>query len=126
VAKHRHAVRRDLNSLGYQGDTPIDFGDFISNVIASPPMSAVRYAIDEGWPQTDRLLANLHEHQAGLSELPHRYPRPGDEPAAPEHVPISISGSPQLTPQTREEFARRRARDMARGAELAATEKRIA
>lgn len=100
----------------------------MSIIVASPPDSAVRYAVDEGWPQTDRLIANMHEHQAGLSDLPQRYPRPGAQPtAAPEdHVPISVSGTPQLTPQTREEFARRRARDIQRGAELAATEKRIA
>jgi hypothetical protein len=129
VAKHRHAVVRDLVSLGYRGDSLIDFGDFISIVIASPPMSAVRYAVEGGWSQTDHLLANLHEQQGGFRELPHPYPRPSAVPAErdePDHVPISLSGSPQLTPQTREEFARRRARDMARGAELAATEKRIA
>lgn len=116
VAQHRHAVVRDLNALGYHGDTPIELGDLVSIVIAAPPGSAVRYWAEGGWSQTDQLLANLGEQQAGLTQLPQRYGRPGvREPVKPG--PIQMS---------REEFDRCRARDLARGDQLAATEQRSA
>lgn len=125
VADYRHAVVRDLVSLGYHGDTPIDFGDFISIVLASPPMTAVRYAATGGWDQTDQLLANVHEQLAGVRELPHQYERPGGvDVVAADPGPVAPGGSPRFTPQTREEFEARRARDRARGEELAATERR--
>lgn len=124
MCKYRHAVVRDLNSLGYHGAAPIEFGDFVSIVIASPPGSAVRYAVEGGWSQTDHLIANWAEQQAGLTELPQRYMRPGVAVEA-DPGPIKSDGSPRLTPQTREEFEARRARDRARAAELAATEKQI-
>lgn len=124
VANHRHAVVRDLNSLGYHGkDALIDFGEFISIVLASPPLSAVRYAVEGGWSQTDQLLANVHEQLGGVRQLPQPYARPGVAEVDPG--PIKADGSARFTPQTREEFELRRARDMARGAELAATERRI-
>lgn len=127
VAQHRHAVARDLIAMGYHGDAPIEIGDLVSIVLASPPGSSVRYFAEGGWSQTDHLLANYHEQLAGLTHLPEPYERPGtpQEQAEPNQVPIT-NGTPKLTPQTREEFEARRKRDMARGAELAATEKKIA
>jgi hypothetical protein len=124
VADHRHAVVRDLNFAGYHGDKPITVGDFVSIVIASPPGSAVRYAAEGGWSQTDHLIANLAEQQAHLTHLPQRYMRPGIEDEV-DPGPIQADGSPRLTPQTREEFEARRARDRARAAELAATEREV-
>lgn len=112
MADFRHAVVRDLNFAGYHGDTPITLGDLVSIVIASPPGSAVRYAAEDGWSQQDHLLANLAEQQAGLTQLPTRYARPGvAEPVKPGPVPM-----------TREEFDKRHARDLLRGDQLAATE----
>ena len=114
MAAYRHAVNRDLCDLGYHGrHALIDPQDFVSIVLAAHPGTAVRYAVDEGWPQTDQLLANLAEQQAGLTELPTRYARPGiAEPVKPGPVAM-----------TREEFDKRHARDLARGDQLAATEK---
>jgi hypothetical protein len=115
VANHRHAVNRDLCDLGYRGrDALIDPQDFVSIISASPPGSAVKhFAVDEGWPQSDQLLANLAEQQAGLTELPTRYARPGvEEPVKPGPVAM-----------TREEFDKRHATDLARGDQLAASEK---
>jgi len=125
VAEHRHAVVRDLNDMGYHGrNAPIDLDDFVSIVLASPTNSAVRYAVEGGWSQTDHLLANSVELQAGLGHLPQRYARPGVQVES-DPGPIAPDGSPRLTPQTREEFERRRARDRARGDELAKTERAI-
>ena len=113
MGQYRHAVVRDLNFAGYHGDTPITLGDLVSIVLASPPGSAVRYWAEGGWSQTDHLMANLAEQQAGLTQLPQRYSRPGvAEPVKPDWVPM-----------TREQFDRRHSRDLARGDELAATEK---
>ena len=121
---HRHAVNRDLNDFGYRGrHAPIDPQDFISIVLASPPGSAVRYSVEGGWSQLEHLVANLGEQQAGITQLPQRYPRPGVAQEI-DPGPIGLNGSPRFTPQTREEFERRRKRDRARGAELAATERK--
>lgn len=127
MVNHRHAVVRDLNSLGYHGDTPIAFDDLVSIILASPPGSAVKYAVDGGWPQTDQLLANLAEQNAGLTNLPHRYARPGiDVYAEPDPGPVQSDGSPRWTGQTREEFEARRARDVTRAAsELESTERQV-
>lgn len=112
---------------GYPGQTPIEVSDFVSIVLASPPGSAVKYAVDGGWPQTDQLLANLAEQQAGLTDLPHRYSRPGIEQfVEPDPGPVQPDGSPRWTGQTRDEFEARRARDIARSEELAETETRVA
>lgn len=114
MSVHRRAVNRDLCALGYQGrQALIDPQDFIDIVLASYPGTAVRYAVDEGWPQTDQLLANLAEQHAGLTELPTRYARPGIEEAA----------KPGPVTMTREEFDSRHTADLARGDQLAATEK---
>lgn len=46
-------------------------------ICPSPPGTAVRWALDEGWTRTDHLLANLAEQNAGLIDLGRRHPRPG-------------------------------------------------
>ena len=122
VAEHRHAVVRDLNSLGYHGDMGIDLGDLVSILLASPPGSAVRYAVESGWSQTDHLLANLAEQQANLTELPHRYPRPGVQ-GAPDPGPVMPDGGPRFSVQSIDELKARRERDRARAAELEASER---
>lgn len=121
MVKHRHAVVRDLNSLGFHGDTPVWAADLVSCVLASQQGTAVRYAVDEGWPQTDHLLANLGEQQARMIDLPTRYQRPGMATAAPDPGPVNTDGSPRLSPQSLDEFRARRARD--KGRDLSATER---
>lgn len=82
--QHWHAVERDLFALGCTADdigTPkLTLWQLISIVVAAPPGTAVRDALDGGWTQTDRLLANLGEQQAGVLNLTGRYPRPGVSP----------------------------------------------
>jgi hypothetical protein len=79
--RHWHAVERDLFALGRTADdigTPkLTLWQLISIVVAAPHGTAVREAIDGGWTQTDKLLANLGEQQAGVLRLTGRYPRPG-------------------------------------------------
>lgn len=63
---------------------------------AAPPGSSVRYALDQGWSREAHLLANLTERDAGLINLPGRYPRPGVEvqpaPAKPGAMqPMTIT-----------------------------------
>jgi hypothetical protein len=61
-----------------------------------------------------------------LTDLPHRYARGGiDMYAEPDPGPVQADGSPRWTGQTREEFAARRARDIARAAELESTERQV-
>jgi hypothetical protein len=77
-----HAVERDLLSLGFRESdigTKLSVWELISIVIASPPSSALYHAEYGGWSQTDHLLANLGEQQAGLLQLSSRHPRPGVE-----------------------------------------------
>lgn len=121
VTEHGHAVRRDLLAVGIHehdiGGPLCGLGEFLSFVLASPPNSAVRYCAEKGWPQTDILLAQHNERTLGV-----KYDRPGIE--APEETPnpVGADGSVRMTPQSIDEFKARRARDMQRGAELAASE----
>jgi hypothetical protein len=127
VGAYRHAVARDLVALGYRGrEAPIDLGEFISVVLAAPPTSAVRFAAQGGWSQTDELLANLSEQYAGVHNIDRRYIRPGvtPPPVEADPGPLTADGGVRLTPQTREQFDARRRRDAARGEELAATERK--
>lgn len=125
MVNHRHAVIRDLNFAGYHTDTPIDIADLVSIVMASPPGSAVRHAIEDGWSHTDHLLANLAEQGAGLSHLPAPYRRPGATPVVetpPDPGPLRPDGSFAFTPMTVDDFKAQRERHAARLATLAATE----
>ena len=80
VSHYWHAVERDLLALGFRADdigTRLQIGELVSIVIAAPPGSAVRDAMEQGWTREAHLLANLAERDAGLINLPGRYPRPG-------------------------------------------------
>jgi hypothetical protein len=122
VVEYGHAVNRDLMDLGYRTDESlISLGDFVSAVLASPQGSAVRFAAEKGWSQTDLLLAQHNEQTFGV-----RYERPGVEDAPDARSVPVVGGVPQMTPQTIEEFTKRRQRDIARGSDLAATEKKLA
>lgn len=80
IKKHWHWVERDLISLGYRADdigTNLTLWELVSIVVAAPIGTAVREKLDGGWTQSDRLLANLGEQQAGVLQLTGRYPRPG-------------------------------------------------
>lgn len=73
--------------LGYEPDDAftqeLPLGKMLAIIVPSPPGTAVRWALDEGWTRTDHLLANLAEQWAGLTSLGRRHPRPGvgNEPA---------------------------------------------
>ena len=95
ISEHWHAVERDLLALGYHADdlgTKLTCWEFISIVVAAPPNSAVFHA-DKRWSQTDELMANLGEQQAGHLNLKGRYLRPGVDPAQQYS---SIGGSMQI------------------------------
>ncbi len=86
IGKHWRAVQRDLLTLGYRETdigAALNLGELIAVVCAAPPGSSVRYALDEGWSRESHLLANLTERDAGLINLPGRYPRPGVQAPAP-------------------------------------------
>lgn len=92
ISEHWHAVERDLLTLGFHADdigTKLTCWELISIVVAAPPHSAVFHA-DKRWSQTDELMANLGEQQAGVLNLSGRYTRPGVDPAAHRS---SIGGS---------------------------------
>jgi hypothetical protein len=69
--------------LGYENPEDDIFTDvlplskLLAIIVPSPPGTAVRWSLDNGWTLTDHLLANLGEQEAGLIELPGRHPRPG-------------------------------------------------
>jgi hypothetical protein len=116
VGEYTHAVNRDLIALGYRTDDAlISLGDFVSIVLASPSGSALRYAAEQGWSQTDLLLAQHNEQRFGL-----QYDRPGVE-AQEAPSPIGPNGSARFTPQPMDEFTERmeRLRARARAAEQA-------
>jgi len=96
ISEHWHAVERDLLSFGLHADdigTPkLSCWEFISMVVAAPPNSAVFHA-DKRWSQTDELMANLGEQQAGHLNLSGRYPRPGVDAA---EQPSSIGNNYQI------------------------------
>lgn len=80
LATHWRAVQRDLLTLGYRESdigTRLDLGEMIAVVCAAPAGTAVRWALEQGWSREAHLLANLTEREAGLINLPSRYPRPG-------------------------------------------------
>jgi hypothetical protein len=129
VVEHRHPVVRDLLALGYRLDDIGDrlpFADFLSVVLAAPPNSSIRfYAIEKQWPQTDHLLANMAEQQAGIVTINGRYPRPGlvvEEPVKHAGAPMTADGQLNMAPMSLDEFRARRERDRARAAELAQAE----
>ena len=130
VVEHRHPVVRDLLALGYRLDDIGDrlpFADFLSVVLAAPPNSSIRfYAIEKQWPQTDHLLANMAEQQAGIVSINGRYPRPGlpteSTEVAHPGLPVTPDGQLNMMPMSLDEFRARRERDQTRAAELAKAE----
>lgn len=50
--------------------------ELVAMCVAPQPQSSLKNALQGGWTQTDHLLANLQEGNAGLAELPERYNRP--------------------------------------------------
>jgi hypothetical protein len=80
VVNHWPAVVRDVLALGYRRRdifTELDLGEMLSIVVAAPPDSSVRYFVDQGWSREAHLLAALTEHQAGITQIPQAYDRPG-------------------------------------------------
>jgi hypothetical protein len=81
VCEHRHALVRDLLSLGYrEADLFTDrlsFYELTCIIVAAPPTSSVRYFLDGGWSREAQLLANMQEQQSGMTKLAHPYERPG-------------------------------------------------
>jgi len=106
VGKHWHALVRDVLALGYKsGDMfkSLDLAEMLSIVVAAPPGSSVRFALDEGWSRTDHLLANLQEGNAGLADLTKPYERPG------QRAGTSFGNADVMTWEEMDEMDRRRA-----------------
>lgn len=77
---HWHAIKRDLLAMQRSADEidagTLPFLDLVSIVVASPPGTAVFFAMD-GWSKEAQLLANRQEQAAGLIDLQRRHERPG-------------------------------------------------
>lgn len=121
------AVARDLIALGKDPDDAftdaLPLGQMVAIIVPSPPGTAVRWALDEGWTRTDHLLANLAEQWAGLTSLGRRHPRPGvAEEASRANQATRIETRPGRTSDkvvgfdsmTMEEWERVRAENWAR------------
>lgn len=95
--QHWRAVERDVLAMHYRvGD--LSTSELASVVLAAPPTSSVRHAIDEGWARSDHLLANIIEQHAGLIRPVHRLPRPGvvAEPSDDDDGPVDPTRIRQL------------------------------
>lgn len=123
---------RDVLALGYQPDDiltdVLPLASMLAIIIPSPPGTAVRWSLDEGWTRSDHLLANLAEQGAGLIGLGRRHPRPGVPEEAPRaNRATRIEARPgQVTekvmgfdPMTIEEWERVKAENWARTAPTA-------
>jgi len=80
VGEHWHALARDVLSLGFRPATmfrDLSLSEIVSIVVAAPPNSALRFFLDEGWSRESHLLAGMAEQQAGLTDLPQSFDRPG-------------------------------------------------
>lgn len=120
VVDHSHAVNRDLIELGYRtDDSLISLGDFVSIVVASQTGTAVRYAAEKGWSQTDLLLAQQNEQTMGV-----RYDRPGVEDQQPA-TPVGAGGNLRMTAQPFDEFTARMKRLKARAKAAEDAEKNV-
>lgn len=88
MADHWLAVKRDLYALNRDPRDAfterLPLGEMLAIIVPSPPGTAVRWALDEGWTRSDHLLANLAEQWAGLTSLGRRHPRPGVAAEAPQ------------------------------------------
>ena len=96
MANHWPAVVRDVLDLGYRRRdifTTLDLEEMVAIVVAAPPNSAIRYFADEGWSREAHLLANLTEQQAGITQIPQAYDRPGMEQRAADPARMAPDGS---------------------------------
>ena len=76
MREHPRAVERDLLVL-HRAVSDLTLSELASVVLAAPPLSSVRDAVDGHWSTTDHLIANLTEQVAGVIQLTGRYERPG-------------------------------------------------
>lgn len=80
VGKHWHPLVSELLSLGFRWEdmfTPtLPFSDLVSIVMAPQPNGPLKLALNNGWSQTDHLLANLGEANAGIATQVAAYDRP--------------------------------------------------
>jgi len=86
VGHHWHALVRDVLDLGYRVRdifTELTLEEMVAIVVAAPPQSSVRHALDAGWSREAHLLANLTEQNAGLTDISEPYSRPGLEDRDP-------------------------------------------
>lgn len=99
VGRHWPAVVRDVLALGYRVSdifSTLTLEELLAVVIAAPPSSSVRTALDAGWSREAHLLANMQEQRAGLTDLSEPYERPGVE-RAPKTVSQGIIQSDVMT-----------------------------
>jgi len=100
VGRHWPAVVRDVLALGYRvGDifSTLTLEELLAVVVAAPPSSSVRTALDAGWSREAHLLANLNEQRAGLTDLSEPYERPGVEQRPAKTVSQGIIQSDVMT-----------------------------
>lgn len=88
----------------------------MSYVVAAPPGTAIRWALDDGWTRESHLLANLHEAIQGQHTLRQRYMRPGvtEEQAEMARSPGSAKAVP-FDSMPLDEFDKRLAENYALG-----------
>jgi hypothetical protein len=73
---------RDVLAMGYRADdilTTLSVAEMVAIVAAAPPSSSLQHYMNGGWSQTDQLLANMQEQNAGLAHMEQPYVRPGLE-----------------------------------------------
>jgi hypothetical protein len=105
----------------------VTLDELASVILAAPPLSSVRDAVNGGWSKEAELQALLLEHNSGLIKLSRRLPRPGVDDHKPELSEAQLkanighdmeaaamhSGNGLFTPTTPEEFQTFRARMIA-------------
>ena len=93
VGRYWPALVRDVLGLGFRAKdifAELTLEEVVAIVIAAPPSSSVRNALDAGWSREAHLLANLTEQGAGLAGLEEPYDRPGLDDRLPEPPKNSI------------------------------------
>jgi hypothetical protein len=105
IRRHWPALHRDVLALGYRASdmfTTLTWADMVSIVVGANPHNSVRFFLDNGWTREAHLLANLHEHNAGVAKLSDPYPREGVEDRTP--APNQSSGFFAADSHTWDEF----------------------
>ncbi|MCV7174940.1 hypothetical protein [Mycolicibacterium sphagni] len=80
VGTHWLAIVRDVMALGYRKEdifTTLGFAEMLAIVVAAPPLSSVRYALEGGWSREAHLMANILEQRAGIADISAPLERPG-------------------------------------------------